>query len=90
MATHACLLVNEIVSEIIFHLLSDGYERSIVNLGITCKALYEPAMDILWEDIDTLEPLLMCFPRGVWKIDDDDYVVGTETAHVSSGTTFHF
>jgi hypothetical protein len=42
--------------------------RRVLSLLKTCKALYEPALDILWRDLDILAPLVMCLPGDVWKI----------------------
>jgi hypothetical protein len=37
--------------------------KSLAALAVTCKAFSEPAMDLLWADIDQLEPLLGCVTR---------------------------
>lgn len=42
--------------------------REVVALLKTCKVLYEPALAILWRDLDLLAPLVMCLSQDVWKI----------------------
>jgi hypothetical protein len=37
--------------------------KFLASLAATCKAFYEPAMDMLWADIYGLEPLLGCVTR---------------------------
>ncbi|KAG0709265.1 hypothetical protein DFH29DRAFT_1074984 [Suillus ampliporus] len=68
---HRALLVSDILLEIFAHVgqildrepPSPGEESwsrkySLAVLARTCKTLYEPAMDLLWADIDQLDPLL--------------------------------
>ncbi|KAG2066513.1 hypothetical protein BDR04DRAFT_65656 [Suillus decipiens] len=37
--------------------------KSLAALARTCKAFHEPAMDLLWSEIEVLESLLGCVPR---------------------------
>ncbi|KAG2148767.1 hypothetical protein DEU56DRAFT_79738 [Suillus clintonianus] len=37
--------------------------KSLSGLARTCKAFHEPAMDVLWADLCSLEPLLGCVTR---------------------------
>jgi hypothetical protein len=73
---HQALLVPEILLDIFDHvnesvdLPSDDppCERllslqSLASLATTCKTFHEPAMDLLWANIDELEPLLGCVTR---------------------------
>ncbi|KAG1763395.1 hypothetical protein EDD22DRAFT_969449 [Suillus occidentalis] len=58
---------------------------SLASLAVTCKAFHEPAMDLLWAEVDRLQPLLGCvtrlhpliYPRSrmVW---DDTWTEGIE------------
>ena len=52
------------------YLVEDGTRgvREVLGLLKTCKALYEPALDVLWRDLDVLAPLVMCLPHDVWKV----------------------
>ncbi|KAG1760983.1 hypothetical protein EDD22DRAFT_45755 [Suillus occidentalis] len=37
--------------------------KSVAALAITCKLFHEPAMDLLWAELDGIEPLLGCIAR---------------------------
>ncbi|KIK93238.1 hypothetical protein PAXRUDRAFT_829173 [Paxillus rubicundulus Ve08.2h10] len=42
--------------------------REIARLAQTCKALSEPAIDILWKTQHSLAPLVMCLPQDAWYL----------------------
>ena len=44
-----------------------GGRRSIARLARTCKAFRDPALDILWRDLDSLVPLLGLFPNAILR-----------------------
>ncbi|KAG2150564.1 hypothetical protein DEU56DRAFT_35365 [Suillus clintonianus] len=68
---HQALLVSEVLSEIFAHVVenlgprSASKKASLRALAITCKAFHEPAMDLLWANLNGpgLTPLLGCVPR---------------------------
>ncbi|TBU34673.1 hypothetical protein BD311DRAFT_290970 [Dichomitus squalens] len=41
--------------------------RSVSRLARTCKAFKEPALNVLWRDLDSLTPLLGLFPSTILK-----------------------
>ncbi|KAI6118977.1 hypothetical protein EV401DRAFT_2057427 [Pisolithus croceorrhizus] len=41
--------------------------RSISRLARTCKAICEPALDVLWRELDSLLPLVALFPNNLLK-----------------------
>ncbi|KAI6107506.1 hypothetical protein EDD16DRAFT_1838502 [Pisolithus croceorrhizus] len=41
--------------------------RSISRLARTCKAICEPALDVLWRELDSLLPLIALFPNNLLK-----------------------
>ena len=41
--------------------------RSVARLARTCKALSEPALDLLWKELDSMIPLLGLFPSQLFK-----------------------
>ncbi|KAG2126209.1 hypothetical protein DEU56DRAFT_695850, partial [Suillus clintonianus] len=66
---HKALLVSEVLVEIFSHLTeSMTFDSSIIRvsrkslaaLARTCKTLHEPAMDLLWAELDGIDPLLGC------------------------------
>jgi hypothetical protein len=67
---HHCLQIAEITPLIMAFLVQDENRgaRGVLPLLKTCKVFYEPALDILWRDLDTMAPLVMCLPGDVWKI----------------------
>lgn len=66
--THRALLVSEIAENIAGNALAtdDGPNRTLTALALTCKALYEPAMDISWQHVTNFNRLLRCFPPDTW------------------------
>jgi hypothetical protein len=69
---HTTLFVVEVLLETFAYLKPSGSasekllsRRSLAALAATCKHFHEPAMDLLWEDMDDygITPLLACVPR---------------------------
>ncbi|KAG2348249.1 hypothetical protein BDR05DRAFT_956801 [Suillus weaverae] len=62
---HQALLIPEVLLEIFEHVFTDRETplASLVVLATTCKAFYEPAMDLLWGEIPQLIHLLGCVTR---------------------------
>ncbi|KAG2032343.1 hypothetical protein BDR03DRAFT_50317 [Suillus americanus] len=70
---HRALLVFDILLYIFTHVdrippiavnnSSSPSRKSLASLAATCKAFYEPAMDLLWADVFGLERPLGCVTR---------------------------
>ncbi|KAG1749498.1 hypothetical protein EDB19DRAFT_2036448 [Suillus lakei] len=67
---HQALLISDVLLEIFAYVNQISYTKKastrksdLVALATTCKAFYEPAMDLLWAGIGQLEPLLGCVTR---------------------------
>ncbi|OAX37562.1 hypothetical protein K503DRAFT_226742 [Rhizopogon vinicolor AM-OR11-026] len=69
---HPTLFIVEVLLEIFAYLKPSGSasekllsRRSLAALATTCKPFHEPAMDLLWENLDDygIKPLLGCVPR---------------------------
>jgi len=43
--------------------------QSILNLGLTCRALLEPSMSQLWRRMPTVDPLMLLFPSAIVRKD---------------------
>ncbi|KAH9948173.1 hypothetical protein B0H21DRAFT_734928 [Amylocystis lapponica] len=41
--------------------------RVLARIARTCKAFKEPALDLLWKDLDSLSPLIALFPNTLLK-----------------------
>jgi hypothetical protein len=42
-------------------------KRSLSRLARTCKALSELSLNVLWQELDTLNPLIGLFPPHLFK-----------------------
>jgi hypothetical protein len=71
-----CRGLLDLPTEILVHIFTiirfeRPWRRGYVNratmaaLARTCRAFKEPALDVLWEDIEELRPLLLCLPEGL-------------------------
>jgi hypothetical protein len=71
-----CLGNIDIASEILQYLERDTQERyplaDIAAVALSCRALSEPAQDILWRDLTSIIPLLKLLPSFVEA--DSSYV----------------
>jgi hypothetical protein len=60
----------DVLPLILEDLYSIGCRKSdVLNVALACKSFCEPALDILWRDLDDLEPLLSLLPLS--EFDDD-------------------
>ena len=66
---HTCLQVADIVEHFVEHLCVEGRYRKgwLIHMALTCRTFYEPAMDILWRELDDFLLLLKCFPDDVME-----------------------
>ena len=46
---------------------SPGGRKVLARLARTCKAFKEPALDMLWRDLDSFVPLASAFPNALMK-----------------------
>lgn len=46
---------------------SPNGKRALSRLARTCRALSEPALDVLWRDLDSIAPIIGLFPGQVLK-----------------------
>lgn len=46
---------------------SPSGRRSLSRLARTCKAVCEPALNVLWRELDSLLPLISLFPNNIMK-----------------------
>jgi hypothetical protein len=82
---HRCLYVSEILRNICANVRRFGEvddstielegelfeaRRTLYHLALTCRTMKDPALDILWGDLDSLYPLLCCLPGLHTRIDD--------------------
>ncbi|EIW78125.1 hypothetical protein CONPUDRAFT_167200 [Coniophora puteana RWD-64-598 SS2] len=71
---HKCLSINEIFCVVCEHLSSSGPSAesgALVALAATCRDFKEPALDVLWAELDHLGPLIMALPEDWWEMEWD-------------------
>ncbi|KAJ8592390.1 hypothetical protein M405DRAFT_879954 [Rhizopogon salebrosus TDB-379] len=44
-------------------------KKTLLVLAVTCKFFTEPALDLLWRELDSFAPLIRCLPPSLWKLD---------------------
>ncbi|CAL1709685.1 unnamed protein product [Somion occarium] len=84
---HRCLTIPELVesiAEMVRELHQDAKFKAkgpvqqvpnpLFSMVLTCRAFYEPTMNVLWDTLSSLIPLMKCFPGHVWKENDDGKV----------------
>ncbi|OAX38857.1 hypothetical protein K503DRAFT_129776 [Rhizopogon vinicolor AM-OR11-026] len=45
--------------------------RSLAALSRVCRHFKDIALDVLWAELETLDPLFTCLPGGLWTMDED-------------------
>ncbi|TFK32393.1 hypothetical protein BDQ12DRAFT_692519, partial [Crucibulum laeve] len=68
---HYCLGLDDIL-RIIFSCVLEDIEagrESVAHLAATCQAFHSPALDVLWEALPSLAPLIRCLPSDAWKVE---------------------
>lgn len=73
---HRALYVEEILRQIFAYFLPQPVlslseslgehfsRRDVIALARTCETFKEPALDILWEELPNLTPLVRCLPEA--------------------------
>jgi hypothetical protein len=46
---------------------SPGGRRTLSRLARTCSAISEPALNILWRELDSIAPIIGLFPSQILK-----------------------
>ncbi|KAJ7053043.1 hypothetical protein C8F01DRAFT_1032646 [Mycena amicta] len=66
---HDALRVAEIVLEIAQHAsdTTPPARKSLLALATTCRLFLDPALNELWRELESIYPLLRCFPSGVFE-----------------------
>ncbi|KAJ7051074.1 hypothetical protein C8F01DRAFT_671588 [Mycena amicta] len=69
---HHALCVAEIVLEIAQHAsggapVTPRARKNLLAFAMTCRLFLDPALNELWRQLDSISPLLRCFPAGVFE-----------------------
>ncbi|KAF8142030.1 hypothetical protein EV363DRAFT_1150353 [Boletus edulis] len=70
---HHALQLQEILLNIFGHHYPGLDTSDLAALARTCRAFKEPALDVLWEDLNDLSPLLRCVPEASRQISSGLY-----------------
>ncbi|KAJ3534016.1 hypothetical protein NMY22_g7097 [Coprinellus aureogranulatus] len=62
-----CLRIPELVRSV-----CDGLGKaSSLSVALTCRAFLDPGLDRIWQNIESLQPLISCLPADIWKGEGD-------------------
>jgi hypothetical protein len=66
---HKSLLISEIISGVCSELYSayGSYPGTLAAFAVTCQAISEPALDVLWHTHESIIPLLRCMSDDLWN-----------------------
>ncbi|KAF7333286.1 hypothetical protein MSAN_02423300 [Mycena sanguinolenta] len=56
------------ISELVDLICESSSKASLASLAQTSSRFREPALDVLWREMDSAVPLLKCFPPDSWEI----------------------
>ncbi|KAG2123479.1 hypothetical protein DEU56DRAFT_49625 [Suillus clintonianus] len=62
---HQCLRIAELFDIICKRVLATGHQSSLAALCRTCRLFHEPALNVLYNSLESLRPLLFCIPAIV-------------------------
>lgn len=71
---HHCLQISEVLRAIFrsFQPYQGNFTLGDLSAAArTCKGFYEPASDVLWENLDDLTPLVKCLPPNLWYEEEE-------------------
>lgn len=58
---HSCLMIDEALVNIV----KDVEGSTLLNIALTCRTFYEPAMDQVWYELGGFKPLIRCLPKNI-------------------------
>lgn len=98
MAPHRAILVHDILLEILEHLSSslsttsgDSTDRTaLLSAALTCKRFLDPALSVLWRNIDDFLPLLVLFSSFQAIPLQDFERRSSYSYHATSYVSYHF
>jgi hypothetical protein len=78
-AKHSFLKTPELMAMTFSHLKLE-YRRCLLNAALTCKDFLDIALNALWEELDSLVPVLKLLPT--LQFENDAYVCANHDVHV--------
>jgi hypothetical protein len=66
---HRIFQIDELIREITKQMFTwYSPQRIVLGWALTCKAISDPALDVLWETQDSLVNLLKTLPSDIWEM----------------------
>ncbi|KAF8550069.1 hypothetical protein OG21DRAFT_1469182 [Imleria badia] len=59
------------IQEILLNIFGHCHPDDLPSLARTCRGFKEPALDVLWEELDNLSPLVRCLPEASHQLSPD-------------------
>ena len=75
---HRALLIPEILHAVCAY----ATDATLVSLARSCKVFHEVAIQVLWDELRDLSPLIKCLPEDAWTV-DQEHVVSEQSAGLS-------
>lgn len=57
-----------LIQETVCMILEELPSQSLLGMGLSCRALYKPAMDHLWHTVTSLARLFLCLPKELVEL----------------------
>lgn len=54
---------------------------TLLAMARTARVLHQPAVEMIWHELQCLVNLFKCFPEDTWTFEDDVYLVRTFSVH---------
>lgn len=81
---HQALRIAEIIDQISWH----ADRGSLPVLALTCRTFERPALDTLWRNLPSLEPLVNCIPTHFWGLSFQGELILLKPIDTKAWTTF--
>ncbi|KAF8557610.1 hypothetical protein OG21DRAFT_1406867 [Imleria badia] len=59
------------IQEILLNIFGHCHPGDLPSPARTCRTFKEPALDVLWEELDDLSPLVRCLPDASYQLSPD-------------------
>ena len=63
------------IPEIIRLICDRGDKKTALAVSLTCRAFLDPALDRLWHEVTSFQPLIRCLPKDFFSQNDKKVLV---------------
>jgi hypothetical protein len=60
----------------------DETKRDLLSVALTSRAFCEPALDGLWREITSFDPIIACLPDDLWIREESETTVLVRRFHI--------